>query len=616
MQSSIALVLVGIIALGVSAQWIAWRTHIPAIILLLVTGLLVGPVFGLFHPSAVFGAALQPIISLCVAVILFEGGLSLELHELKEAAKGVRRLVYLGVPIAWTLGALAAHFIAGLSWPVSLLIGAILVVTGPTVIMPLLRQAGLQKRTASYLKWEGILVDPIGALIAVLVFQFFAQTDSGGGLVAGIGWALLSAGLLGGLGGYLAAKAFQHGLVPEYLKSPVLLTLVLLVYVISNALQHEGGLLAVTIMGVVVGNMRIAGIEDMKRFKEYITVMLVSVVFILLTADLEHSVIHSLDWRGIAFIAAVLFLVRPISILLATQGIGMNWRDRVLLGWIAPRGIVAAATAGVFGPAMVAHGYADASALLPIVFGVIFATVALHGLTIRWLARRLGLAHEQRKGVMIVGASPWAIELGQTLQGLDIPVFIVDSSWHSLRPARLAGLPVFYGEILSDFADESVDAAGIGTVLALTSNDAYNALVCNAMGPELGRAHVYQLPMGTSEEDDPKAVTRSLRGRIAFTNDAVYERMWRNQVRGWTFYKTRLTESYSYSDFLGDVSNESIQILSLKADGRIQVFTPERSVEPESGDTIVYFAPMRETEREPAEEKPRMKLTELPQPAK
>ncbi len=616
LEHHLTVTIVTIVALGVGAQWLAWRSHLPAIILLAVAGLLAGPVFGLIDPSEDLGSRIPAVISLCVAIILFEGGLNLQLHELKVAAAGVRRLVYLGAPLAWGFSSVAAHYIGGLGWPVSLVFGAIMVVTGPTVIMPMLRQARLNRRTASYFKWEGIVNDPIGALLAVLVFQFISFQGLGlGGVATGLGWALLSGGLLGGVGGWLTGKAFQKGMVPEYLKSPVMLGLVLVVYVSSNALQHEAGLLAVTIMGITVGNMRLAGIQDMKRFKEYITVMLVAVVFVILTADLDREVLGRIDWRGAALVAAVLLLTRPATIMLATVGAGMDIRDRLLLSWIAPRGIVAAATAGVMGPALAERARAvaespetveaaaqlarDAEALLPLVFAVIFATVFFHGLSIRWLARRFDLAASDKEKVLIVGGSPWSIALASKLQESGIGVLLADSSWHNLRPARLAGVPTFYGEILSEFAEESVELSHIGTVLCATSNDAYNALVCTALAHDVGRSRVFQLPMGDSSEEDPRSVSRPLRGQQAFDKDALFERLWRRHVRGWKFYRTRITENYKYSDFLGTLPQEAMQIMLIRADGSVRFLAVQQQIEPAAGDTVLYYAPERQARAEP-----------------
>ncbi|CAN5201219.1 sodium:proton antiporter [soil metagenome] len=599
-EHHLLVVLVAIVAIGVASQWLAWRTRLPAFVILSIAGLIAGPGLGVLDPAAAFGDLLRPVISLCVAVILFEGGLSLELHELRAAAQGVRRLVYIGAPLAWVLSALAAHYIGGLEWAVAVVFGAIMIVTGPTVIMPLLRQTALNRRTASYLKWEGIVNDPIGALLAVLSFQFFISAGAGSGWAAvagGVGLALLAAVLLGGVGGWLTGKVFLKGYVPEYLKSPVMMGVVLVVYALSNSLQHEAGLLAVVIMGVVIGNMRLPGIDDMKRFKEYLSLMLVAVVFVLLTANLDPAVIHTIDWRGVALVAAILLITRPATVFLATLGAGLDSRDRLLLMWIAPRGIVAAATAGLMGPSLARAGYEDAAALLPLVFAVIFVTVFLHGLSIGWLEKRLGLASQQRGSVLIVGASPWSTELALTLQKLEVNVLIADDSWHDLRAARIAGVKFFYGEILSDFADQAVELPHVSTVIAATSNDAYNALVCTAMAPEIGRDRVFQLPTGETD-DDPRSVGRELRGRLAFGPEAVFEKLWQHHVRGWVFCKTRITDSYSYSDFLDDCASRAIQILVLGEDGTVKFHSPDAELEPVPGDIVVHYAPARSADKQ------------------
>jgi len=596
------LLIVTVLVVGVGAQWLAWRVRLPAIILLAAGGLLIGPVAGWVPHGPDMAHAVEPAVALCVAVILFEGGLSLQRSELRVAARGVRRLVYVGGPLAWLFGSFAAHQIAGLSWPVALVFGAIMVVTGPTVIMPLLRQAGLNRRVSSYLKWEGIVNDPIGALLAVLTFQFFIFAGEGQGwarVIEGLASAVAVAAGLGGLVGWLTGKGFQRGLVPEYLKSPVMLTLVLLVYALSNLAQEEAGLLAVTVMGIVVGNMNLPGLQDMKRFKEYITVMLVSVVFVLLTATMDPDVVRAVNWSNVALIGAILFVVRPLTVMLATIGAGMELNERILLAWIAPRGIVAAATAGVMAPALALHDFAGAESLLPLVFGVIFATVVAHGLSIGWLGRKLGLASPTRDSVLIVGASPWSVELGRVLQDLQVKVLVADNSWHKLRQARLAGLRVFYGEILSEFADESVELGHVAAVLAATDNDAYNALVCTALAPDIGRDRVFQLPMGPGEDDDPKAVATGLKGKMAFGEEAEYETLWRLYVDGWAFSRTRLTDSYSYSDFLGDADSRAVQIARIRPEARAQFLSPQQEVEPEPGDVLVWFGPPRAEEVKP-----------------
>jgi len=591
-------VIVSVMALGMLAQWLAWRFQFPAIILLALTGLLIGPILGWIHPAADLGdEGLRTIINLGVAIILFEGGLSLRVHELKEAAAGVKRLVTLGVLLNLLFATLAARHVAGLSWAVSMVLGAILVVTGPTVIMPLLRHALLNRRTASYLKWEAIINDPVGALLAVVVFQYFVlagDEGSAAGALLNIVQAAGIAATLGGGGGYFLARVFRAGLVPEFLKSPVLLAAMLALFTLSNRVQADAGLLTVTILGVVMANMRLPDINGLRRHKEYVTILLVSTVFILLTADLQTDTLAQLDWRALAFVLAILFVVRPAAVLLATVGSGMPWRDRLLVGWIGPRGIVAAAVAGLFAPEMIAAGYADADMLVPLVFAVIFATILFHGLSLRFLARRLALAPEgPRNGVLIIGGSPWTIELARCIHELGIRTLIADDSWHRLRPARLAGLPVYFGEILSERAEESLQFQDLGHLIAATSNDAYNALVCSAFTPELGADHVLQLSLGIPEQDDRRRLSAGVRGRVAFHPDATFEELWRRHHEGWRFQKTRFTESFTYTDYCATAADERIPILLISPSQEVTLCTSRRGVRPRQGDVLVSYAPCR-----------------------
>ncbi|MEC9406903.1 MAG: sodium:proton antiporter [Abyssibacter sp.] len=592
-------VLVLVVSLGVIAQWIAWRLRLPAIVLFLIAGVIVGPVFGWVRPSVDLGDVYRPVVSLCVAVILFEGGLTLRLHEFKEAASGVKRLVSIGAIFAFGLGSLAAKGIGDLDWPVALVFGAIMVVTGPTVIIPLLRQARLNRRTASYLKWEGIINDPIGALAAVLIFQFFVYSGGGDPLdsvLISLGIGSVAAILIGGGAALLIGWAFRNAYVPEYLKAPVMLAGVLVVFAASNTVQHEAGLLAVTLMGMVLGNLELPNFEEMRRFKEYITILLVSSVFVLLTADLDPVTISHLDWHAIALVASMLIIVRPLAILLATVGADMKWNERLLLSWIAPRGIVAAAVAGLFGPEMLDAGYEDAELLLPLVFAMVLSTVTLHGFTISWLAKRLDLATPD-DGVLIVGASPWTTELAQSLsKELNLSVLLVDSSWHRLREARLAGVNVIYGEILSDELQLSLQLNGVNVVLAATSNDAYNALVCRNFAGRLEHDRVFQLPMYAPDEGNrqkSKAVARPFTGIPAFADNAQYEELWRRHFQNWKFYKTKITEAYTYEDFLSDLPDESICIGVVREGTRLTFHAPHAPIKPKPGETVVYYAPKK-----------------------
>lgn len=594
MQPDLAVLAAMIAGAGLAAQWLAWRTRLPAIVLLIATGLILGPWLGWLEPTADLGPLLMPMIGIAVAIILFEGGLSLHWHEFKDTAAAVKRLVILGIPIGWLLGAAAARWIGGLSWPTALLFGAIIVVTGPTVILPLLRHARLERRPAAYLKWEGIVNDPLGALLAVLVYEYFAYAYASGapghvagGMVAALGSALV----VGGLGGFLLGSAFRRGYVPEYLKPPILLAAVLVAYAVADLIQAEAGLLAVTVFGLVVGNLGLPSIGELRQFKEAVTVLLVSGVFILLTADLNLDHLARLDWRHAALLATVLVVVRPVTVWLSTLGAGVPLQERVLLAWIAPRGIVAAAIAGFFAPRMVELGYSDAEVLVPLVFALVLLTVTLHGLTLAPLARRLQLAATHDHGLLIVGASSWATALAEALHKIDVPVILADAFWYRLRAARLAGLSVLFGEILSERTGQSLDLHEMGYVLAATPNDAYNALLCSHFAHEFGRTHVFQLPTNRLDEQAHRAVNTTRRGVFVWGRDGTYEDLLRRHYRGWSFQRTRFTDAYTYEDYALAQPPDRLELLIRRPSGSLVFAQPDKPLKPRSGDILIAFIP-------------------------
>ncbi len=584
------LILIGVF--GIGAQWLAWRLRIPAILLLIVAGLAAGPLTGLIQPSERFGSMLQPVINLGVALILFEGGLNLRWSEYREAGVQVMRLVTVGLLITWLLASVAAHYIVGLSPPVSMLFGAITVVTGPTVIAPLLRHARLRRHTAALLKWEGIINDPVGALLAVLVFEYYAVTAESPELwpaIVRLGLAFGAATVIGTSTAYAMGWAFRSGRIPEFLKSPAMLALVVGVYGLANQVQAEAGLLAVTIMGLVFANLKLADIDELRRFTEYLSVLLLSAIFILLTADLPLDLLGRLDWRSAALIGVIIFLIRPVAVYLATIGTHMEWRELALIGWIAPRGIVAAAMAGVFGPRLVGQQFPGAEQLLPLVFGLVLATVALHGLSIRRLASRLDLGAGNPHGILIVGATPWSVDLAQMLQQLDVPTVVSDASWHHLRKAHMSGVRVHHGQVLSERAEETLELHELSHLLAMTANDAYNALVCGRFAPLFGRTRVYQLAVAGGDEDDAELMAPGARGNFAFDEKTTYEDFAQAYYRGSRFRKTELTDAYDYDAYQRDASDDTITILRLSAKGELSIYPLSERDRPEPGDIIVSF---------------------------
>ncbi|WP_370307414.1 cation:proton antiporter [Sphingobium abikonense] len=590
-DQALSIALIGIF--GIGAQWIAWRTGWPAIALMLAAGVISGPVLHLINPEHVFGELLEPMVSVAVALILFEGGLSLNFRELRKTDGAVTRLVLLGAPIGWILGAVACFYVAGLVWPVAILFAGILVVTGPTVVLPLLRQSNVAARPRAILKWEAIVNDPVGALLGVVTYEYLRRAGEGGSLASVI-FALVAAAVVAGLIGWLAARAlgwaFPRGHVPEYLKAPVLLVAVIGVFVLSNAIQQETGLLAVTIMGVALANMRLDSLRDIQPFKENVTVLLISGVFVILSASLDFEALRQFEWRFLAFLLVLMFLVRPATVLISLAFTKVPWNERLLVAWIAPRGIVAVAISGLFALRLDRLGYSDGSILVTLSFAVVVATILFHGFSIRPVARLLKVTGAAERGLLIVGATPFSLELATQLRQLEVPVTIADNSWQRLSPARHAGIPTYHGEILSEATDERLDLAQFQVLAATTDNEAYNALVCTEFAPEIGRDNVYQLG-DASNDEDPRALPESLRGRALFSAGHGVEDIIQREEQGWTFRKTRISEQFDFDAAKASLSEGGDMLLLLRKGGAMRFFTHASRPTPQPGDTILTYVP-------------------------
>lgn len=587
-----ALVVAVVGVLGIGAQWIAWRTGLPAIALMLLAGIIAGPVTGLVHPERDFGEMLEPMISLAVAVILFEGGLNLKFHELRQAEGAIPRLILIGVPVGWALGAISLYFVAGLVWPVAILFAGILIVTGPTVILPLLRQTDIAARPRAILKWEAIVNDPIGALCAVVTYEFLLQAGRGAS-TAEILLSLSTATIAAGLIGFGMAKAiawlFPRGLVPEYLKSPVLFVAVIGVFVTSNFIQAETGLLTVTVMGIALANMRLASARDFLPFKENITVLLVSGVFILLSASLNLEVLRQFEWRFGLFLLALLFLVRPATVLISLAFSRIPWRERLFVAWIGPRGIVAVAVSGLFALRLDELGYTDGGTLVALSFAVVAATIVAHGFSISRVARWLDLTGTEQKGVLIVGGTPFSLSLAQQLQQLNVPVLIADSSWQRLAGARMKNLPAYHGEILAEATEEHLDLHRFQVLAATTDNEAYNALVCSEFMPEIGRDAVYQL--GDAAGDDPRRLPDDLRGRAMFASGLGVEELNAREAEGWSLRSIKITDHYDFEAAKRALPKGSDLLLLYRKDGRLRFFTHASKPNAQAGDVVVAYVP-------------------------
>ena len=591
--------------LGVGAQWLAWRLRLPAIVLMLAAGILAGPLLGILDPVADFGDALGPLISLAVALILFEGGLTLDFAGLRDASTAVRRIVLVAAPLGWMLGTAAAHLIAGLSLPVAAVFGGLLVVTGPTVVLPILRQAKLAPRTSSILRWEAIVNDCVGALFAVLAYEFAATMIHSESIAGATGYLIFGvalAGFIGWAAGTGTAWAFKHALVPEFMKVPALLVIVIAIFGACNEILEESGLVAVTLMGVILGNSHLPSIAEIRRFKEYIAVLLVSGVFVILAATLDSSMLALLDWRILAFVIAMMLVVRPLSIWLGLIGTNITTNEKALIAWVGPRGVVAVAISGFFGTKLVELGYADGAALAPIAFALVFATVLIQGFSVGAVARRLGLVSTETPGVLIVGASNWSLLLARALQDLELPVLVADRNWTKLRRFRLQDTPVYYGEILSEAAEHTIDLARFGIIIAASENDSYNALVCTDFGPEFGRNNVFQLGRQKEGASDPYGLPVTIGGRMLFRSGATFEELEQRALEGWVFTRTRLTDEFSFDDYLEQRVEGTELLADLSKDGSVKLSTMNERPKGRSGDTLLSFAPAKAQGRPQANE--------------
>ncbi len=577
--------LAGVPLLGILAQWLAWRLRLPAILLLLGFGILLGQVV---RPDAMLAEVtgsdesvgpklLFPIVSLAVAVILLEGGLTLKLSELRTSGRAVWQLCSLGACVSWALTAVAAWAILGLEGRLATLLGAVLVVTGPTVVIPLLRHVRPSRRVGSVLKWEGIVIDPVGAVLAVLVFEHFFAVAEGvhpGRPVVELAQTL-SVGVLGGAGGaWLLACGIRRYWVPDYLHATLVLTVALAAFAVSNYLQPESGLVTVTLLGIVLGNHKDVRVHHVLEFKEHLGVLLISVLFVVLGSRLQPADLLAVGWRGLLFLAALLLVVRPACVLLATLGTALTWRERVFVACLAPRGIVAASVASVFAlklSSLDAPVSPAATQLVPITFLVIVGTVSVYGLLAAPLARRLGLADPNPQGLLIVGAEPWVQPIAAAVLSEGIPVRLVDTNYTSVAEARMAGLPAECASILAEQTHEELELSGIGRLLALTSNDEVNMLAAREFTPLFGRANVYGLPPARTGTGRRAASAAHLRGRTLFGAELHHARLVQRLREGAVIKKTRLTSSFTPEDFQRRYGPSAVVLFVIAEDRRLHV---------------------------------------------
>ncbi|MEZ4598871.1 MAG: sodium:proton antiporter [Syntrophotaleaceae bacterium] len=591
MVENILYLLAGIFVLCSLCQWLAWRSRLPAIIFLLTAGILLGPVFRLLNPDQLLGNLLFPFVSLSVAVILFEGGLTLRFRDIVGIEAVVRNLVSLGILVTGLTTALATRYVLNFPWGTSFLFGAIMVVTGPTVIMPMLQTVRPTPAVAKVLRWEGILNDPIGAALAVLVYEFII---SGGGQQAlghtfqVFGQIVLTGSLLGVLGGYFFGLTLRNHWLPEFLHNVTVLSLVFGAFALSNWIQHESGLITVTVMGIWLANMEGVEVEGILNFKNTLSILLISVLFVVLAARMEFAAFQDLGWAAVWVFLAIQFVSRPACVMLSTVGSKLSWPERHLLSWIAPRGIVAAAISALFALRLEQMGMAGVSLLIPLTFMVIIGTVLLQSLTARPLALWLGVAEPEPKGFLVIGANEVARTIAKALRQNDFPVVLTDTDWDKIAKAKLDGLPAYFGNPISEHAERHLDLVGIGRMLALTSRENFNVAAVMHFRMEFGPANVFVLQSKEDEKVSEKyKVTSRRRGLTLFGKEVTYAALSEMLAQGAEIRTTKLTETFTFNDFLEKTGQKALLLFALDPKGRAQVFTVERQIAPAVGWSII-----------------------------
>lgn len=511
----------GLVILGILAQWVAYKMKIPAILPLILIGLLVGP-FAAEYLSSDGTKWIQPIydgengifpgeslfyfVSLAISIILFEGGLTLRVKEIKNVGPVITKLIAIGSVVTFFGAAGAAHFVFFLSWKMSFLFSALIIVTGPTVITPILRNIPLKQDVSAVLRWEGILIDPIGALVAVLVFEFIS-VDVGGAYTK---TAFIEFGkivLFGSTFGF----TFAHGLnfimkkrlIPHYLLNVVALACVLGVFVLSDVFAHESGLLAVVVMGMVLGNSNSPYLKELLYFKESLSILLVSILFILLAANINMEDLKLIvNWNMVVLFSIVVFVLRPIGVFLSTHNSSLNLNEKIFISWVGPRGIVAAGIASLFGLKLANNGVPDAEFITPLVFMIVLGTVILNATTARYLSKLLGVYLNKTSGILMVGASKASRLIGNYLEKNGRHVVLIDNNQNNVDRAIELGLEAINTNIYADSLDDNIELNDVGYILAMTGNNDINQFAINRYGKEFGENGAFRL-ITAEELNDP-----------------------------------------------------------------------------------------------------------------
>lgn len=594
MSEYVLISIAGIGILSLFCQWLAWWLKLPAILFLLLTGILIGPLLGWLEPDKVFGPVLTPLTMLSVAIILFEGSLTLNFAQVKGQAQVVRNLVTIGLLVTAALTGYLTYKIMQFSWEVSALVGAITAVTGPTVITPLVRSVRPNIKIATILRWEGIIIDPIGALLAVFVFGFIAATRGAvgaGHIVYHFSEMVLTASAFGVVVGYWLGQALRKHWIPDFLHNVATLTIVVAVYTVSNQIDDGTGLLAVTIMGIWLANMEGVPVDELIGFKESLSILLISGLFVILAAQVQFSHLHEIILPATILFLFLQFLVRPIAVALSTLGSSLTWRERALLGWIAPRGIVAAAASALFALRLKSLGITGAAHLVLLCFLIIIGTVVFQSITSRWIARLLGLAEPEPRGVLIIGANRVAQAIAQALREHHFRTLLADRNWDEIAKARMKGLEGYFCNPISAHADRHLDLVGIGYMVALTPQEDLNALSAVRYRTEFGRKNVFSISTTRQGKENKHLVDSKHQGNILFGESITYSKL-SNMIRtGAKISSTLLTKNFDFDSYLQKHTHRAIPLVAISPRGHLHFFTIVHTLKPSADWIIISLIP-------------------------
>lgn len=594
--------LAGIGLLAAVAQWVAWRIRLPAILFLLIFGILAGPVSGILDPDLLFGDLLFPVISLSVAVILFEGSLTLRFTELKEIGSTVRNLVTIGALISWVVTSVIVHLVVGFDYDLAILFGAMVVVTGPTVIVPMLRTVRPVKKVANILRWEGIVIDPIGALLAVLAFDFYITTqkvDAVDSIII-LFLTVVGVGTLIGLAfGFFLGTVFRRNWLPEYLRNPFTLFMVFIAFALSEAVEHESGLLAVTVFGIALANQKNVDVHDILDFKENLTILLISGLFILLAARIDFEGLVAIGWASMVVVAGIILIARPLAVFVSSIGSDLTLQEKLLVSWIGPRGIVCAAVAAIFALRLEVMGDEGAGLLVPLAFLVIIGTVVISSLTAKPVAAALGVRDPAPAGFLIVGGGRVARMIARTLKELDLRVVLADSDWDNVKQARMEGIETYYGNPVSEHADRYLDRSGIGKLISISGRANFDVVNSMHFRQELGARNLYELPSSAeSIQPDKHRISSRLRGKRLFGEEVTYNHLLGLLSDGWETKTTNITEEFGLEDYLETYQENSLLLFAIDTSGRLRLVADTDEFKPDAGWQVISLVNVRNSDDE------------------